>query len=524
MHRISRIWIGIALLAVAVMTMTCTTRVSEFAKKEEMNINKKLIIGDAEVLYPDLSKYFKYIDGTPATLIYDENNIEFFYTCGYETKRSYGPLNDPFQNALPNVTLNMNGFSGTAWLMNIYKVSDSNLIGFMHRETSAGQSEGMFYSGIGYSTNNGASWTYLGDVLSPYRNDRAGSNMGGVPYIIVGDYFYIYFNEHTSDFYRYISVARALVSDVIKAAQSNTVTSFNKYSSGSWVNGMKGLASPVIADSSILTASSSDANWKRSFDSHTDATYCSALDKYLLLIQTHSLGYLLLYTSTNGIDWAEETVVDYDPSGLTIHAYCCFAGLTGVSDDASTVGSEFYIYYPRKPWPGQGVETYYRRLVTVGNLSTTKYKASADFSATQNSHCWSYQQWNGSAYSNMTWNGPYCRWTGIAVFAIVGYNCQHPDSSYDSVRTWTSPSAGSLKITGTAKKQAGQTEGDGVVVTIKKNIDSLWTKTISGSNTTGYSHSVSTNVSIGDKIYFIVNKNSTITGDTTEWDPTIEYQ
>lgn len=449
--------------------------------------------------------------------------VVFFQTCGYDTLRFCGPLDNPFKQKLPNAKLDMNGFSGTAWLMNIHKVSESKLIGFMHRETHSAKPDCLFYMGIAYSTDSGASWRYLGDVLSPFRNDGDPSNIGGMPLIVVGKYFYVYFNEHTRDYERYISVGRALVSEVVEAAAKGKVPSFQKYSDGSWTDAMTSLASNIVPDSRIRYDKSFGPNWERSFDVHTDAAYCAVLGKYLLLVQTHGLGYLLLYTSPDGLNWGEETVVDFAPAGGIIQAHCNFAGFVGASDDCNTVGSDFYIYYPRKGWGpnNPGTERYYRRQVTIGPADPATFRASEGFAAVQmTDRCWSYQQWDGKAFSDLMWDGPYCRWKGVSN-ALVGYNWQCPADGADAVRVWTAPRAGAIRITGTVRKQVKQTGGDAIVATIKHNATNLWSRPIAGDDVQGASHDVSADMRKGDKLYFIVNRNGTVETDTNEWDPTV---
>ena len=62
-------------------------------------------------------------------------------------------------------------------------------------------------------------------------------NCGGVPMLVVGNYFYVYYNERTgganSDL-EYPAVARAKISSVLAAAASDTVPAFYKYNDGAW--------------------------------------------------------------------------------------------------------------------------------------------------------------------------------------------------------------------------------------------------------------------------------------------------
>jgi hypothetical protein len=152
------------------------------------------------------------------------------------------------------------------------------------------------------------------------------------------------------------------------------------------------------------------------------------------------------------------------------------------------------------------------------------YPAFSDFSSVQGQRNWYYQQWNGSTYSNMTWDSANNRWQGSETFILVGDNWQHPDNSYDSVRKWVAPNSGKVRLSGIARKSLLGVGGDGVVVTIKKNGETLWgPKTIAGDDISGISHNFETSVNVGDAIYFIVNKNGNTSYDTTEWSPMVTY-
>ena len=101
------------------------------------------------------------------------------------------------------------------------------------------------------------------------------------------------------------------------------------------------------------------------------------------------------------------------------------------------------------------------------------WTASTGFSSTQGANQWYYQQRpvGGGAFTDITtyssgaWRGGNGNW-------ISGDAC-HPDNSYDVVRTWKAPGAGTIRITGTVKKNdtAG---GNGVKVSILKNTSIVW--------------------------------------------------
>ncbi|OGX68648.1 MAG: hypothetical protein A2189_01195 [Paenibacillus sp. RIFOXYA1_FULL_44_5] len=156
----------------------------------------------------------------------------------------------------------------------------------------------------------------------------------------------------------------------------------------------------------------------------------------------------------------------------------------------------------------------------INLLRNPSYQASTLFSKGQGWYGWSYNQWDGVGYSNMTWDNTNNYWIGSQPYSLIGSNWQHPDLN-DSARTWTAPYSGTVRIQGTVQKQTSS--GDGVIVKIIKNSTVIWgPQTIT--TTTGMSHDFTTTVNAGDSIYFIVNKNGDNSYDTTNWDPIIAYQ
>ncbi|OUS78413.1 hypothetical protein B1748_02115 [Paenibacillus sp. MY03] len=161
--------------------------------------------------------------------------------------------------------------------------------------------------------------------------------------------------------------------------------------------------------------------------------------------------------------------------------------------------------------------THWNPVVTYGSF----HSASAGFSSTQGDGGWYYQQWDGSTYYNLpTYDAGSAAWQQSGTDLIIGAAFQHPDTN-ESVRKWVAPSSGTIDVTGTVKMY--QSGGDGVVVTIKKNGTTLWGPHLIDGNdtTTGVSHHVTTTVTAGDAIFFIVNKNGSKYFDSTLWDPMI---
>ncbi len=169
--------------------------------------------------------------------------------------------------------------------------------------------------------------------------------MGGCAVVIVGNYFYQYYNEYDTDgTYRKPGVARALIADVVAAAKTFTVTPWVKYYNGSWSRNAL-----TQAGSSVLPYPSDR------YDAHGDAVYCAPLGKYLMVVYEQSgWDYLTfqasdarkgiyLYTSTDGINWGSKQHV-FNPLPGGDGCYPFFAGIDGASDDNFVVGNASYLY------------------------------------------------------------------------------------------------------------------------------------------------------------------------------------
>ncbi|HEY0827326.1 MAG TPA: hypothetical protein VGE40_04475 [Bacilli bacterium] len=183
------------------------------------------------------------------------------------------------------------------------------------------------------------------------------------------------------------------------------------------------------------------------------------------------------------------------------------------------VGDKIYFVVNRN---GDAINDYLYWNPTV-SYDRLYYKASVGFSTTQGANNWRYQQWNGSTYSDMTWDAVNSWWVGSYAFSLVGNNWQHPDTN-DSVRVFVAPQSGTIIISGFPTKP--NTGSDGVNIKIMKSSTQIWPA--SGwrliNVTSPVQSVVTTTVTKNTKIYFIVNKNSTPTNDYSSWDPIITYQ
>jgi hypothetical protein len=156
--------------------------------------------------------------------------------------------------------------------------------------------------------------------------------------------------------------------------------------------------------------------------------------------------------------------------------------------------------------------------------SLPTFLASEGFSSVQGKNNWYYQEWNGSSYVDMTWNSSFGRWAGYTTDSIIADNWQHPERATDSVRKWVAPQSGSINITSNVAKRFNGLGGDGVVVTVKKNDTTVWSTSIAATDSVGKNMDLTLSVTAGDAIYFVLNRGSGYTYDSTNWNPKIEYK
>lgn len=163
--------------------------------------------------------------------------------------------------------------------------------------------------------------------------------------------------------------------------------------------------------------------------------------------------------------------------------------------------------------------------VTLNMSHSNAYSLRDDYSATQGGNNWYYMQWNGSSYSNMTWDAAHTRWQGAYTYNRIWLPGQvHPDTN-DSVVAWKAPASGNYRISGNPKMANSGTGSDGVNVKIMKNTTQIWPSSgwqyIAGNDTTGVTNDVTVSLAANDMVYFIVNKNGNNTSDETTWIPSI---
>ena len=178
------------------------------------------------------------------------------------TSRSSGTLEQPFASVewskyVPDLW-DKNGHTNQGlWIMSMYKISGNELLAFVHTESCydmtkpCEEGEKLFTVGLGYSKDNGESWTFLGDILRPYKYDRPVKtpNVGGVGYVIVGDEFQIFFQDYNEEGKRRAGTARANMKQVIDAARKSKSFEWKKLKNGQFNEpGLTGLSDDMLGN------------------------------------------------------------------------------------------------------------------------------------------------------------------------------------------------------------------------------------------------------------------------------------
>ncbi len=135
---------------------------------------------------------------------------------------------------------------------------DDSLLMFVHVELWCGEQVSAYFSDVAIlkSTDDGASWAYIGTILKLNNPFDDGSttvhDIGNGGPVILGDYIYVYIREMAAEnSTAVIGVARALAEDVYDAADLDDVPTFMKWGGSAWnEDGFTGLAAEVCAPAS----------------------------------------------------------------------------------------------------------------------------------------------------------------------------------------------------------------------------------------------------------------------------------
>jgi hypothetical protein len=148
------------------------------------------------------------------------------------------------------------------------------------------------------------------------------------------------------------------------------------------------------------------------------------------------------------------------------------------------------------------------------------WSASAGYSSIQGLNGWYYTQLVDGVSQNLTHNGN--SWSGTGGVYIDKAKV-HPGNtaSNEVVRKWVAPEDLLVRISGRVSK-ADTSAGDGVMTSISKNDEVLWTTDLQYDDNIGKTFDVYTSVAAGDALYFTVNmKTANNWADATNFDPFI---
>ncbi len=269
---------------------------------------------------------------------------------GNQTQKFIGTVDHPVQEKVFNKTreelfTNNDEINGQPWITNIYKDGYGGLLAFLHLE-HAGENNQKGRVGLAYSTDNGDTFTFLGEIVVPHASrdtnaNEGGGNIQGCPYIVKDNYIYVYFNEINT------CVARADLTEVINAAREGTVCKWYKgldaTNTGNWTwtePGIGGDCSPIGIPGGANVAGIC----------HTQAAYSTFDNKYYLVTTSMNWGgvntYVKLWQSEDGVVWtlykniADEPASNYLENGGWQYASIVDCG----NGENATVGQSFYLY------------------------------------------------------------------------------------------------------------------------------------------------------------------------------------
>lgn len=311
------------------------------------------------------------MDSSLATLRQDRDTWYFFHTVdwGNRIEKWSGTSENPFQSKVwqkgRDELFDLQGkyadvHHAGLWLLNIYRLPDGNLLGFVHIELHPGEpavNRGEKYAlGIVYSSAQGERWTFCGEIVRP---QNAHGNVGGVPLLLVGDYLHVFFNDHGTDGRR-AAVARAPLSEVVAAARRLDVSPWRKFNDGAWdQDGLTGLGSAVIPQPDLGAGHPvdlhADAAWNRTAGEYLITSWCAGGD----------VGRLFLHLSDDGVHFDPPILVDQEPGQWMPYSTFLADEEDRASDDLSSVGEHFYLLINHKSSANYGIDSLWRRKVTV---------------------------------------------------------------------------------------------------------------------------------------------------------------
>lgn len=316
------------------------------------------------------------MDASLAALRSDDQTWFFYHVVdwGKCNEKYLGTVLDPFQTKVwrksRDEMYDLNGWYDNVhhaglWLTNILQTDDGDLLGVVHIELHYQEpnvNKGEDYAiGVVHSSDGGDRWTFCGEIVRP-RNSKA--NVGGTPLLVVKDHLHVYFNDHGPGGRR-LAVARAKLADVVSAARNRSVTQWRKYRDGSWdEDGLTGFGSAVLPSRTTRGGHPEDF--------HADAAYNRAAEAYMITSWCYEqgVGRLYLHLSEDGVQFDTQHLLDEEPGQWMPYSTFLAHPDDRDTNDMSTVGETFYVLINHKSATNYGIDSLYRRSISVSRTRT----------------------------------------------------------------------------------------------------------------------------------------------------------
>ncbi|MBO9625293.1 MAG: hypothetical protein J7484_02840 [Microbacterium sp.] len=157
----------------------------------------------------------------------------------------------------------------------------------------------------------------------------------------------------------------------------------------------------------------------------------------------------------------------------------------------------------------------------IEQITQNSFVAADDFTGRQGLYGWRYLERTAAGSTPMSWNGGANVWAGSTGTLYAGADWVHPAVGIQAERRWTAPHAGTIDIDGLVRK-TDSAAGNGILASIWKNGSKIWGDQ-SITSLTGTSHALTTTVTTGDVISFVVDSAGDSGNDKTTWNPRIAF-
>ena len=247
----------------------------------------------------------------------------------------------------------------------------TTLLQVYHGEFHPNGTGSPFYgaSGLAVSTNNGETFTKIGEILSPHiaRNEFfARQQTGGVtadaslveadasgnPVAANADpagvYVYAVFSDRPDYASRQnLAIARIAKPDLLDAIAKKTAPHFTKFFSGGFTEpGIAGQSTFIVQDNAYLATPS--------------VAYDPALHRFVLCYQKNQKE-LVLRTADNLMSWSAPTTIVSAEGDFKLF----YPSLVGTGSDPAVLGTTFDVFYLQRVMPGNRDVTFDRVTVTA---------------------------------------------------------------------------------------------------------------------------------------------------------------